>query len=325
MKNKSLIILLTLTFLLTACNGLGLSTPTATQTPLPSATETATVTTTPTITPTFTLTLTPTPTWVHQGPDAVQVPILMYHHIEVAPIDSNYRISASRFEDQLRLLHDWGYTTITTTMLVNAIEQGTQLPPRPVILTFDDDNLDNYTVAFPIMQKYGFTGVEYVPFTYIGADGYMSADQLKELAAAGWEIGSHTLTHINLIALPPDRLRAEVVDARIKLENLLGVPILTFAYPFGANDSASVDLVKFAGYIAGMGATGFTADQGLSNLYVLQRCEIRGSEDAKTFIRFLPWWGDPIFLPTDTPTPTLRPTRTPIPTYTQYPTRTPAP
>jgi hypothetical protein len=84
-----------------------------------------------------------------------------------------------------------------------------------------------------------------------------------------------------------------------------------------------VDYVKFAGYIAGMGATGFTANQGLSNLYILQRMEIKGSEDAKTFIRFLPWQGDPAFIPTDTPTPTPKPTRTPIPTYTQYPTKTP--
>lgn len=323
MKNKLPPTLLILTFILSACNGLIPAAPTATQTPRPSATETATVTMTPSSTPTFTPTLTPTPTWVHQGPNAIQVPILMYHHIEVSPIDSNYRISANRFEEQLKLLHDWGYTTITTTMLVNAIQQGAPLPPRPIIITFDDNNLDNYTIAFPIMQKYGFIGVEYVPFTYIGVDGYMSAEQLKEMAAAGWEIGSHSLTHINLIELPADRLRAEIVDSRRRLQDLLGVPILTFAYPFGANDSAAVDLVKFAGYIAGMGATGFTADQGSSNLFVLQRVEIKGWEDAKTFIRFLPWHGDPIFLPTDTPTPTLKPTRTPIPTYTQYPTRTP--
>jgi hypothetical protein len=82
--------------------------------------------------------------------------------------------------------------------------------------------------------------------------------------------------------------------------------------------------VHFAGYIAGMGATGFTADQGTSNLFVLQRVEIRASEDPKTITRFLPWHGDPAFLPADTPTPTIRPTRTPVPTYTQYPTRTPA-
>lgn len=119
------------------------------------------------------------------------------------------------------------------------------------------------------------------------------------------------------------QLRAEIVDSKKKLESLLGTPVLTFAYPFGDVTSAAVDYVQFAGYIAAMDAKGFTADQGKRSLFALQREEIRGSEDAKTFIRFLPWLGDNSFLPTDTPTPTPRPTRTPVPTYTQYPSRTP--
>lgn len=330
MKTKLTLLLLTFSLLLAGCGGFAFAAPqptattTATASPLPpSATDAPSLT--PTLAPTFTPSPTPTPTWVRQGPDAVAVPILMYHHVELNPIGSNYRISAARFEDQLRLLRDWEYTTITTSMLVNAILNGAELPPRPIIITFDDNNLDNYTVAFPIMQKYGFTGVLYVPYNFIGADGYMNADQLKEMAAAGWEIGSHSLSHPNLNSMAPDRLRAEIVDSRQRLEALLGVPVLTFAYPFGDVSSSSVDYVKFAGYIAGMGASGFQWQQGLSNLFVLQRCEIRGNEDAKTFIRFLPWQGDPAYLPTDTPTPTLKPTRTPIPTYTQYPTQTPSP
>lgn len=300
------------------------ATDSATASPLsPSATDAPSLT--PTITPTFTPSPVPTATWVQQGPNQVNVPILMYHHVEENPIESNYRISAARFEEQMKLLHDWEYTTITTQMLVEAITHGYPLPPRPIIITFDDGNLDNYTTAFPIMQKYGFTGVLYVVANYIGAANYMNGAQIVEMYNAGWEIGSHSVSHLDLIALDPERQRYEIVGSREILQERLGVPVMTFAYPFGSNSSGVVDYVKYAGYIAGMGATGFRWEQGTSNLFVLERCEIKGSEDAKTFIRFLPWWGDPIFLPTDTPTPTLRPTRTPIPTYTQYPTKTPAP
>ena len=294
--------------------------PTGTFTPRP-PTATATVTLTPTLAPTFTASPVPTPTWVYQGPDAIKVPILMYHHVEIAPIDSPYRVSASRFEEELKLLHDWEYTTITTGMLVKAITEGASLPPRPVIITFDDGNLDNYTNAFPIMQKYGFTGVLYIVSARLQSEGYLNVDQIKEMAAAGWEIGSHSVSHPApgyLNSISPEQLRYEVVQSRLDLETALNLPVLTFAYPSGEVNGDIVDYVKFAGYIAGMGATGFTANQELSNLFVLQRCEIRGSEDAKTFIRFLPWHGDPIYLPTDTPTPTLIPSRTPIPTYTQY-------
>ncbi len=331
MKTKLPLLFLTFSLLLVGCDRFARAAPaptatfTATASPIPSPTATATASPVPTFTRTFTPSPVPTATWVSQGPDAVKVPILMYHHVELNPIDSNYRVSAAKFEDQLRLLRDWEYTTITTAMLVDAIQNGASLPPRPIILTFDDANEDNYTVAFPIMQKYGFTGVLYVPYYFVNTPGKLTVDEIKEMAASGWEVGSHSLTHPDISSLPPDRMRAEIVESREKLEELLGVPILTFAYPFGYESSAVVDYVKFAGYIAAMGATGFTADQGSTNLFVLQRCEIKGWEDAKTFTRFLPWRGDPIFLPTDTPTPTVTPSRTPIPTYTQYPTRTPVP
>ncbi len=328
------IYLLTLgvSFMLSGCGAPALAAP-ATQTSVPSATATQrppTATAGIILSSTASATLTPspmpTPTWVNQGPDAVTVPILMYHHIGISPIGSRYYLTPDKFEEQMRLLQAWEYTPITTSMLVDAILEGTSLPPHPVILTFDDANEDNYTTAFPIMQKYGMTGVLYIPYNFIGADGFLSVEQITEMAAAGWEVGSHSLSHPDLTRdISPERLRTEIVDSRRKLEDLLGLPILTFAYPFGDVNGAVVDYVKFAGYIAAVGATGYTADQGLNNLYDLQREEIKGSEDAKTFIRFLPWHGDPSFLPTDTPTPTPKPTRTPVPTYTQYPTKTPKP
>jgi peptidoglycan/xylan/chitin deacetylase (PgdA/CDA1 family) len=193
-----------------------------------------------------------------------------------------------------------------------------------LLITFDDGHLNNYTAAFPIMQKYGFTGVLYVIANYMGADQYMSADQIKEMAAAGWEVGSHSISHADLTSLEPYRQRMEVVDSRAILEEALGVPVLTIAYPFGISNSGVIDYAHFAGYIGGM-SLGYTYDQGLSNLYTLQRRDIKGTYDVKQFAGFLPWQGDPIFLPTDTPTPTVKPSRTPIPTYTWVPTRTPSP
>ncbi len=309
------------------CGSLPAPSPTPTDTAAATLPDpTATITRTPSATPSPTPANTPTPIWTPQGPGQVQVPIFLYHHIAVSPIGSRYYVPPTMFDAQLKLLRDWGYQSISTSLLVKAITHGALLPPHPIIFTFDDANEDNYSAAFPIMQKYGFTGVLYVPFDYLGTPNYLTLDQVKTMAAVGWEVGSHTLTHpgdFNL--LDSASLRAEVVDSRTKLSDALGVPILTFAYPFGDTDSAAVDYVHFAGYIAAMGATGFTADQGLGNLFVLQRCEIKGSDDVKSMTRFLPWLGDPSFLPTDTPTVTPLPTRTPLPTYTQYPTKTPSP
>lgn len=298
------------------------ATPTATFTPLP-PTETATVTNTATITPTFTPSPIPTATWVKQGPGNVVVPILLYHWIAVSPSDgpnytSPYYVKPEMFDAEMKLLHDWGYTTITIDMLLKSIGEGADLPPRPMLITFDDGHLNNYTTAFPIMQKYGFTGVLYIVGNYVGVADYLNADQIKEMAAAGWEVGSHSMTHSDLTALEPQRQRMEVVDSKDFLEKTLGVPVKSIAYPFGLSNSGVIDYAHFAGYSAGM-SLGYTYDQGLGNIFTLQRRDIKGTYDIKQFAAFLPWQGDPVFLPTDTPLPTATPSRTPIPTYTTSP------
>lgn len=203
-------------------------------------------------------------------------------------------------------------------MLLKAIAEGTELPPRPMLITFDDGHLNNYTTAFPIMQKYGFTGILYIVGNYIGIDDYLGIDQIKEMAAAGWEVGSHSMNHSDLTALEPQRRRAEIVDSKGFLEKTLGVPVRTIAYPFGFSNSGVIDYAHFAGYVAGM-SLGFTHDQGSGNIFTLQRRDVKGTYDIKQFASFLPWQGDPIFLPTDTPVPTATASRTPIPTNTTGP------
>lgn len=325
---KIIALSLGISILLSGCSSALFATPTSTATATqtftpPPPTETATVTNTATITPTFTASPQPTPTWVVQGPGNVIVPILLYHWIEISPSDgpgytSPYYVKPEMFDAEMKLLHDWGYQTITIDMLLKAINEGSELPPHPMLITFDDGHLDNYTAAFPIMQKYGFTGILYVVGNYIGVDNYLNADQIKEMSSAGWEIGSHTMNHLDLSALEPQRQRAEIVDSKDFLERTLGVPIRTIAYPFGVSNSSVIDYAHFAGYVAGM-SLGFTHDQGSGNIFTLQRRDIKGTYDIKQFASFLPWQGDPIFFPTDTPMPTGTPTRTPIPTYTNPP------
>jgi peptidoglycan/xylan/chitin deacetylase (PgdA/CDA1 family) len=283
---------------------LATKTPTPTLTPTPTSTATATVTPSPTITPTFTPSPIPTATWVVQGPTLVRIPIILYHRIAVSPINSDYYVPPEHFAEQMKLLHDWGYATITTQMLVMAIQEGIALPPRPILITFDDGTRSIYDSAFPVMQKYGFTGVAYIVNNYMDSQDqiYMRPEQVKELAAAGWEVGSHSLSHIDLTHFP-ERQRNEIVESRERLESELGVPVLSFAYPFGALDGPTVDYVHYAGYIAAMGL-GPTVDQGIGNLFNLQRRDIKGSYDLRLFASFLPWQGDPAFLPTVTPTST---------------------
>jgi peptidoglycan/xylan/chitin deacetylase (PgdA/CDA1 family) len=229
-----------------------------------------------------------------QGPDEVIVPILLYHHVGIPQSESPYYVSPLEFERQMYLLHEWGYQTISVEMLVIAIKQGAELPPKPIILTFDDGGEGTFTNALPIMQKYGFTGTAYIVHNYIGISAYMNAAQIRSLYAAGWEIGSHGISHADS-TVRSDRQKDEIVDSRRKLQSLLGVPILTFAYPFGAYSNDSVHYAHFAGYLAAVGL-GNEMVQSNKNLFYLYRRAINGDQDLEAFARLLPWQGDQTIL-----------------------------
>lgn len=231
-----------------------------------------------------------------QGPNEVIVPILLYHHVGYSlQGETVYYISPEAFDQQMNLLYQWGYKTISAELLARAINQGAELPPQPIILTFDDGSETTYTTAQPIMQRYGFTGVSYIVYNYIGIPRYMNADQIRALHASGWEIGSHGLSHVDLTARP-DRQADEVVESRRRLQSLLGIPVLSFAYPFGAYDSSSLEYVHQAGYTSAMGLGNETL-QGNKNLFYLYRQPVEGTDSLQTFASMLPWRQDQYDLP----------------------------
>lgn len=294
-----------------SCGGLSLIVPptptpipTWTASALPSPTDTATVTPTSSPTETSTLapsetptpSLTPTPTAYLRGPGEVMIPILLYHHVGVSlQGDTVYYIPPDVFERQMNLLYQWGYRTISVELLARAINEGAELPPRPVLLTFDDGSETVYTTALPIMQRYGFSGTAYIVYNYMWIPGYMDEDQVRALYAAGWEIGSHGLSHQDLPEHPA-RQRSEIVESRRKLQARLDLPILSFSYPFGAYDKDSLYYVHYADYIAAMGL-GKETVQGKENLFYLYRQPVKGTDDLVAFAALLPWQGDTINVP----------------------------
>ncbi len=254
------------------------STPTVAATALP-----------PTAEPTPTST--PTPQWIWNSPGEVVAPILLYHHVANRDPSSRYFISPDVFEDQMRILHRWGYTTIPLSLLVEALVEGAELPPRPVVITFDDGYRDVVNHALPIMQHYGFRGVAYVIAGQIGKGKYMKPAELRELFDAGWEIGSHSWSHPNLRSESVS-LQREIVESRLKLEELLGSPLETFAFPYGLTSKYITALVKEEGYLAAVGL-GTSSRHTEKTRYYLSRIEVRSEYDLQQFKALLPWSGVP--------------------------------
>ncbi len=238
---------------------------------------------------TFTASPVPTPTWVVRGPDSVEVPILLYHRIDNSPINSRYYVAPDKFKEQMEWLHTRGYATIHFELLVEAILHGAPLPPRPIVITFDDGNTDNYLTAYPIMQQYGFTGVMYIVGKYIAAPGYMDKAEILEMVDAGWEVGSHGMSHLDLLLMDEGSQEYEIRESRRYLKEELGVPILSFAYPFGSMDPDLANAVNHAGYVAAVGTISSPSTQDANHLYHMRRKEIIGSLNIDSFAAYLPW------------------------------------
>ncbi|MBC7251332.1 MAG: polysaccharide deacetylase family protein [Anaerolineae bacterium] len=277
-------------------------TPTATSTATPTATPTLTptATQTPTATPTSTPTPTPTP---FPTPDGVvrqvNVPILMYHHIAVPPPDADiYRrdlsVTPENFAAQLQYLAEQGYQTITLYDLVYHLSLGWPLPPKPIIITFDDGYRDNYTNAFPLLRKYGFVGTFFILTEPIDQKQgeYLTWDQVRRMKAAGMDIEVHGRTHRDLRGRDTGFLIWEIVGPQEIIEARTGHQPRFFCYPSGQYDELVVAMLKSAYF---WGAV--TIEQGTlhtsENLFELQRIRIKGKDTLEDFVAKLEWdWSD---------------------------------
>jgi peptidoglycan/xylan/chitin deacetylase (PgdA/CDA1 family) len=240
----------------------------------------------------------PTPEWVWNPPGEVVAPILLYHHIAEKTPPSRYFLPPQVFEQQILSLQRWGYTVIPLSLLATAIQEGAMLPPKPVVITFDDGYKDVFKQAFPILQQYGYVGAVYPIVKQIGTRGYMDGADLKQLAEAGWEIGSHSWTHTSLRSSTVN-LEHEIVDSRKEIKDLLGLPVLSFSFPYGLTSKYVTKQVKEANYQFAVGL-GISYRHTEKTLYYLSRIEVRSDYDINEFAALLPW-SDIHIQPTQTP------------------------
>jgi peptidoglycan/xylan/chitin deacetylase (PgdA/CDA1 family) len=256
--------------------------PTWTDTPQPKPSATRKPTSTKKPKPTRTS----TPEWQSIGPGEVTVPILMYHHIVTGSAYSRYSISQSDFEEQLIALQENGYSSITISLLVEAIRSGAELPPRPVVITFDDGNRDVYENAYPEMQEHHYKGVIYLVLNYMNNSCCMTTDQVIELVSDGWEVGSHSTSHPDINGMDA-ALQNQVGYSQSALEELIGAPMNTFAYPYAMYDDYVLNGVKQY-YSAAVGV-GSSTTHTQNTLYYLSRLEIQNGISITEFLSLLPW------------------------------------
>jgi peptidoglycan/xylan/chitin deacetylase (PgdA/CDA1 family) len=168
-----------------------------------------------------------------------QVPIITYHQIRNwrasdKKVDKDYIIPPVTFKAHMKLLADSGYHTILPDELYDYLTKGTPLPAKPVMLTFDDTDGDQYDIARPELTKYGFKGVYFITTIDIAKNKhYMDRKQIKQLADEGNIIACHTQDHTNFKKYNDKDFEIQIDKPTKKLETITGKPIKYFAYPFG--------------------------------------------------------------------------------------------
>jgi peptidoglycan/xylan/chitin deacetylase (PgdA/CDA1 family) len=206
----------------------------------------------------------------HPGP----VPILEYHVLGPAPADAPYPelyVTRPEFHRQMDWLAEHGYQAVTLEQVEAAWYRGGSLPPKPIVLSFDDGYRPQFTYALPELRRHGWAGV--LNLKAEGSDLYES--NVRAMIDAGWELAAHTINHLDLTSLDPAALLEEVAGSRRILRQEYGVPVADFCYPAGRFDGAVIAAVKAAGYTAA--TTEIPGYASPDAPYELARFEILGS------------------------------------------------
>lgn len=189
------------------------------------------------------------------------IPILAYHSVGDPPSAAcrPWYVSVADFEEQLLLIERLGFTCLTVSALVDAVDHDA-LPEKPLAITFDDGGSDFAENALSLLARYDLPSTMYVPSAYVGrflpwsrnepAVGrqVMNWDVLRLLNPDLVELGAHSATHPQLDVVSRAQSRREIIDSKAQLEDGLGRPIRSFAYPHGYHSAAVRRLVRDAGF-----------------------------------------------------------------------------
>ncbi|HWO43955.1 MAG TPA: polysaccharide deacetylase family protein [Candidatus Eisenbacteria bacterium] len=230
------------------------------------------------------------------------LPVLTFHAIDERPEVISF--PPRLFERAMAELHQSGYRTLDLADVAERLKRRAPLPQRSFVITFDDGYESVYGRAFPVLQRYGFSATV---FLTVGENverfdrsrlpsmcerPMLSWGEIKEMQRAGIAFGGHTLTHPDLTRVAPERITIEIVGGKKVIEDALGVPVLTFAYPFGRYDRRSREIASRHFACACSDKLGFTRQA--SDLYALERVDMYYLANERWLslmpTRLFPWY-----------------------------------
>ncbi len=205
------------------------------------------------------------------------IPVLMYHALidEKDPDIHFVHVLKDEFSNQIKWLYDNGYKTLSLKELYDCLVNGTKIPGKAVVLTFDDGYYSLYTYATPILQQYGFNAVLFLTTAAVGEATYASLPhcaayppddrpltwgELKEMEAKGWEIHAHGHRHYNHTLHKGKALEEEISLSRQAIWDHLQFKTEFYCYPYGKYNAETLAKISELGFKAAFGI-----EQGFAN------------------------------------------------------------
>jgi len=225
--------------------------------------------------------------------EEITIPILTYHNF-TKDKSSSYDMNIIEFEKQMDYLAIHNYSVISLSELLAGLRAG-QLPLKPIVITIDDGFKSTYTLAYPVLKKYNFPATLFLYTDFIEKNSHsLTWEEIREMTRNNIEIGSHTLSHCNLLKYNKNenyetylaRIRREIFLSKEILESKIGGKIKFFAYPYGAYSSIIKDLAIQADYkgIVNVNSMNNTLN---THPFSLNRQIIFGQSSLNSFIQIL--------------------------------------
>ena len=226
-----------------------------------------------------------------------RIPALMYHDIVADSADAlpgALSVTADVFVRQMRWLKQRGYQGITPSQWLDWCRSEIPLPPKPIIITFDDGYSSLAANAFPVLQRCQFPATVYVVTGEIGGRNawdqprqfplrtLLSADEIRRAHAESVQFAPHSRTHAHLIACTPEQMQAEICGSATDLTAVTGVRAVSFAYPYGEYNESVRNATTTCFSMA------FTCEEGLNDLgtdpHTLRRTMVQPGDSILDFI-----------------------------------------
>lgn len=173
-----------------------------------------------------------------------EVPVLCYHRISDGT-KSDYRVSPATFRSQIKILADSGYHTISPSQLYDYLVYNKSLPPKPIMISFDDSRAEHSLIAAPVLEQYGYRGVFFIMTITYNKVNYMTTGQIAGLAKAGHTIGLHSWDHTMVTKYKDESdWQKEVTAPKQKLEKIVERKVDYWAYPDGVYDHNSTEVLS---------------------------------------------------------------------------------